>query len=74
MVDNNSRYSLMVFGEESKHWDSCHAAGVAFIGCDDVGDLRQLQNKDQLRQRGLGMHDALACWEEVLPKVVDRGT
>ncbi len=74
MVDNNSRYWLMVLGEKSRHWDSCHAAGVAFIGWDEVGDLRQFQNKDQLRQRGLGIHDALACWEEALPKVVNRGT
>ena len=62
MVDSR-RYWLMALGEESKHWDSCHAAGIAFIGWDDVGDLRQYQDKDQLRKRGLGMHDALACWE-----------
>ena len=62
MVDSR-RYWLMALGEESKHWDSCHAAGIAFIGWDDAGDLRQYQDKDQLRKRGLGMHDALACWE-----------
>ena len=62
MVDSR-HYWLMALGEESKHWDSCHAAGIAFIGWDDVGDLRQYQGKDQLRKRGLGMHDALACWE-----------
>ena len=57
------RYWLMALGEESRHWDSCHAAGIAFIGWDDAGDLRQYQNKDQLRKRGLGKHDALMCWE-----------
>ena len=30
------RYWLMALGEESKHWDSCYAAGIAFIGWDDV--------------------------------------
>ena len=29
MVDSR-RYWLMALGEESKHWDSCHAAGIAF--------------------------------------------
>ena len=62
MVDSR-RYWLMALGEKSEHWDSCHTAGVAFIGWDDVGDLRQYQDKDQLRKRGLGIHDALACWE-----------
>ena len=62
MVDS-SRYWLIALGEESKHWDSCHAAGIAFIGWDDEGDLRQYLNKNELRRRGLGMHDALACWE-----------
>ena len=62
MVDSR-RYWLMALGEESRHWDSCHAAGIAFIGWDDAGDLRQYPSKDQLRERGLGMHDALACWE-----------
>ena len=62
MVDSG-RYWLMALGEESRHWDSCYAAGIAFIGWDDEGDLRQYLNKDQLRKRGLGMHDALACWE-----------
>lgn len=62
MVDSR-RYWLMALGEESRHWDSCYAAGIAFIGWDDEGDLRQYLNKDQLRMRGLGMHDALACWE-----------
>ena len=62
MVDNR-RYWLMALGEESKHWDSCHAAGIAFIGWDDAGDLRKYQKKEQLRKRGLGVHDALACWE-----------
>ena len=46
MVDSR-RYWLMALGEESRHWDSCHAAGIAFIGWDDAGDLRQYQNKDQ---------------------------
>ena len=62
MVDSG-RYWLMALGEESKHWDSCHAAGIAFIGWDDAGDLRQYADKDQLRKRGLGIHEALACWE-----------
>ena len=62
MVDSG-RYWLMALGEESKHWDSCHAAGIAFIGWDDAGDLRQYPDKDQLRKRGLGIHEALACWE-----------
>ena len=62
MVDSR-RYWLMALGEESRHWDSCYAAGIAFIGWDDEGDLRQYLNKDQFRKRGLGMHDALACWE-----------
>ena len=62
MVDSG-RYWLMALGEKSKHWNSCHAEGIAFIGWDDEGDLRQYQNKDQLRERGLGKHDALACWE-----------
>ena len=60
---DSRRYWLMALGEESRYWDSCHAAGIAFIGWPDEGDLRQYQNKDQLRKRGLGMHDALACWE-----------
>ena len=50
---DSRRYWLMALGEESRHWDSCHAAGIAFIGWDDEGDLRQYQNKDQLRKRGL---------------------
>ena len=62
MIDSR-RYWLMALGEQSKHWDSCRAAGIAFIGWDDAGDLRQYQNKDELRKLGLGMHDALACWE-----------
>ena len=62
MVDSR-RYWLIALGEESKHWDSCHAAGIAFIGWDDEGDLRQYQNPDQLRKRGLGKNDVLACWE-----------
>ena len=28
-----------------------------------MGDLRQYKSKDQLKEHGLGMHDALACWE-----------
>ena len=60
---DSRRYWLMALGEESKHWDSCHAAGIVFIGWDDEGDLRQYRDKGQLRKRGLGMHDALACWE-----------
>ena len=64
MTDVDSRrYWLMALGKQSEHWGSCHAEGIAFIGWDDVGDLRQYQDKDQLRERGLGMHDALACWE-----------
>ena len=62
MVDSG-RYWLMALGEASKHWDSCHAAGIAFIGWDHVGDLQQYSDKDQLRKRGLGSNDALACWE-----------
>ena len=62
MVDSG-RYWMMALGEESRHWDSCRETGVAFIGWDNVGDLRQYQNKDQLSEFGLGMNDALACWE-----------
>ena len=57
MVDSR-RYWLMALGEESRHWDSCYAAGIAFIGWDDEGDLRQYPNKDQLRKRGLGARAA----------------
>ena len=62
---DSRRYWLMALGEESRHWDSCHAAGIVFIGWPDAGDLRQYQSKDQLRKRDLGMHEALACWEFV---------
>ena len=60
---SSGRYWLMALGEDSKHWDSCHAAGIACIGWDDMGDLRQYESKDHLKKSGLGMHDALACWE-----------
>ena len=53
----------MALGEESRHWDSCHAAGIACIGWDHLGDLLQYGSKDELRQQGLGKHDTLACWE-----------
>ena len=61
--ESGGRYWLMALGEESRHWDSCHAERIAFIGWDDVGDLRQYKSKDQLKEHGLGMHEALACWE-----------
>ena len=62
-LEPRGRYWLMALGEESKHWESCHARGNAFIGWDDVGDLRQYMSKAQLKDQGLGVHDALACWE-----------
>ena len=62
-LGSGGRYWLMALGKESKHWDSCHAARIAFIGWDDVGDLRQYKSKDQLKERGLKTNDALACWE-----------
>ena len=42
----------MALGEKSKYWDGCHAAGIAFIGWDNVGDLRKYRNTDQLKERG----------------------
>ena len=60
---DRGRYWLMALGEESKLWDSCHAEGVARMGGDDVGDLRQYENKAQLKSQGHGMNDALAYWE-----------
>ena len=62
MVDSG-RYWLMALGEASKHWDSCHAAGIACIGWDHVGDLQKYADKEQLRKGGLGSNNALACWE-----------
>ena len=33
-LESRGRYWLMALGDESKHWDTCHAEGIAFIGCE----------------------------------------
>ena len=56
-IANRRRYWLMALGKKSRLWDSCYAEGVARMGDDDVGDLRQYESKAQLKKQGHGMND-----------------
>ena len=54
------RYWLMSLGRGSRFWDACHAAGIACIGWDDLGDLSQYADRTAM---SLGKNDSLACWQ-----------
>ena len=61
--DNGRRYWLMALGRDSEFWESCYADGIAIMGWDHAGDLRKYEDKNQLRELGLGKNDARACWD-----------
>jgi len=63
-------------GEGGKHWDEFYDQGIIAIGWDEIGDIRQLKTKDEIRHKILAIYgdntadnasskknDVLACWE-----------
>lgn len=54
---------LMALGPQSEHWESFYEDGIAAIGWDHLGDLRQHPDQRHISAAGLGVNDSLACWE-----------
>ena len=59
-------------GENGEHWDKFYEQGIAAIGWNHVGDLRQYRNKDEICSKlsesnvddaPEPSNNALACWE-----------
>ena len=54
------RYWLCSLGPRSHLWPECREAGIACIGWDGEGDLRNFNDQAAIP---LGMNDSLACWD-----------
>lgn len=54
------RYWLMGLGVNAAKWNECREEGIACIGWDHLGDLREYENRGQM---DLGKNNSLACWQ-----------
>jgi hypothetical protein len=65
------RYWLLAAGEQGRMWADYQANGVATIGWDYLGDLRQYQDQESIAQaikahtgrEGYPINDSLACYQ-----------
>lgn len=64
-------YWTLSVGTGGDHWDDFYENGIAAIGWDETGDLRQFNSKEDVRQKLLGISSGLtsssnnahACWQ-----------
>ena len=72
ILPEKTQYWTWSAGEGGKHWNKFYEQGIAAIGWDDVGDLRQYHNKDEICLKlsesivdgaPEPTNNALACWE-----------
>ena len=54
------RYWVMGLGVNAAKWDECYEEGIACIGWDHLGDLREYEDRGQMQ---LGKNNSLACWQ-----------
>jgi 5-methylcytosine-specific restriction protein B len=67
------RYWTLSVGAGGEHWDEFYSKGIAAIGWEGTGDLRQFKTKDALRQKlqelmpggSSKVMDTHACWQFV---------
>ena len=57
------RYWLMSLGPKARLWEECYESGIACLGWDHIGNLRQYDSREEISAEGLGRNDSLACWE-----------
>jgi hypothetical protein len=66
-----ARYWCMALGEGGRMWPECHAKGLAVLGWDELGDLKQYPEVRSLEERlareregdARPTNSALACWQ-----------
>lgn len=66
-----TRYWLYAPGQGAEAWDECLEKGIMVLGWDAVGDFRDYQSKDEMKQRMKEVYDpsrpytndALATWQ-----------
>ena len=63
--DGEQRFWLMALGKQSVLWNDCYESGIACIGWDHLGDLRDYETHEDIDQAMGGGHpqDSLACWQ-----------
>jgi 5-methylcytosine-specific restriction protein B len=62
---------VIALGSRGEMWDDCRRKGIAAIGWDELGDLRQYADKEEIRDKlrsdqgvvSSKKNDTLACWQ-----------
>jgi 5-methylcytosine-specific restriction protein B len=62
---------VIALGARGEMWEDCRQNGIAAIGWDDLGDLRQYADKEEIRDKlradqgveSSKKNDTLACWQ-----------
>lgn len=65
------RYWMYSPGENARKWNECVSEGIMSLGWDDLGDLREYESREMMREQmrkeygleGSYMNDSLATWE-----------
>ena len=74
------RLWYLALGPGSQYWEECFRQGIAVIGYDEQGDLRQYGSRKELESLGLSKPHSQACWNfcrEMSPGdliIVKKGT
>lgn len=71
--DKPKRYWTFAAGEYGGHWEEFYEEGIMAIGWDEIGDLRQFESKEAVREKLVEIwpgessrkNNAHACWQFV---------